>query len=383
DDDHGDDDDDDDDHGRCEKDFQGAISEIDATLGTMVVRGIVVETDANTFFRGDHGETVSIDYFSVGNFVEVEGDPISEGMVLACKVKFEDGHEDECEAEFRGVVSNIDEASGTIVVGDVLLRIGSSTELLDHEKNPIALSFLAIGDVVEVKYCPRGGVPPLAERIKLEDGDDRHECEAEVEGRIEMIDLQLTALTVHGKYITATGATIRDEKNTPLEFSDLMEGDFVKVKGCLGPDSTIQAKQIILKDEDHEDCESKVRGTLTMIDLDTSTISVGIVQVQVNDQTKIEDDRTNQPLTLGDLQEGDVLKVKYCASGGIPIATKIEVKDSDDYDLDDDGEIEEHDILEMVHELSRRGVHIDLNGDNMTTSDDLILFSQRWKSRRN
>jgi hypothetical protein len=110
---------------------------------------------------------------------------------------------------------------------------------------------------------------------------------------------------------------------------------------------------------------------------------VGIVQIQVDDQTKIKDDRTDQILTLADLMEGDVLKVEFCARTGVPIATEIEVKDSDDYDLDDDNEIEEDDILEMVRELSKKGVNLDLNGDNRTTSDDLILFSQQWKRNRN
>ncbi|MCA9450390.1 MAG: hypothetical protein KC931_24925, partial [Candidatus Omnitrophica bacterium] len=325
------------------------------------MNGLLIQTDSNTFFRGDHGETVSLDYFSAGNFVEVEGEPQTDGTLLACKLKFEDEDEDECEAEFKGTISEINEASKTVVVDNVLLRVGSSTEILDRDKNLIDLAVLAIGDLVEVKYCPRGGVPPLAERIKLEDRNDHHECEAEVEGRIESIDLQLTALTVNGTYILATDADIRDKDKKKLEFSDLMEGDRVKVKGCLNPDSSIQAKRIVLKESGDDDCESKVRGTLTMIDLETSTLSVGIVQIQVDEGTKIKDDRTDGILTLGDLALGDVLKVKFCASSGIPIATQIEVKDSEDLDLDDDGEIEEHDMLEIVRELSKKGVHLDLN----------------------
>lgn len=367
-------------HEDCETEFVGSISEIDYELRTLVANGVRVIVDDSTAVSDHARNPIGFSDLALGDRVEVKGTPQEDSSIIACRIHIENEDEDNCEEEFKGVINEINSASQTLVVGGVPLRVGANTELLGKDRTPIEFSDLLLGGLVEVKYCHTSGVPPLARRIRLEDSrGQEHLCEVEVEGRISELDPELTTLVVNSILVHASGAPIFGHQGNVMEFSDLEVGHRVKVRGCLLSDASVRALRIRVKESSEPDCEVVIRGLITSRDPSRQTVTVGLIEIAVTAETIIRDKRTNEMLSFDDLVPGDVLQVKFCASTDTPHAVQIELRTERDFDLDDDGHHEHHDLLMIEDSLSHQGLGIDLDGDSRTTSNDLILFSTSWR----
>ncbi|MCG3198514.1 MAG: hypothetical protein GHCLOJNM_03016 [bacterium] len=362
-----------------ELEFKGTIESINEAAMSLIVNGTLVRTTTATVFL-DHVELpIVFGDLSVGDPVEVEGTRLPDNSVQAIKVKKEDLDDDECEAEFKGAIVEIDSVSLTLLVGLVRIRTNETTFFSDHEGAPIGFDDLHIGDFVEVKYCPTSGVPPLASEVKKEDGgEDSPEGEVKVEGALESIFPASSELVVAGVLIRAENARIRDDSGNPIPLDLLSPGDFLEVEGFLLADGSVRARSIQVEDPESGDCESKARGFLTAVDPIAMRISVGIVEIAVATSTEIFDDETGLPLTLEELVVGQAAEVEYCAVTGIPTATKIEIKRAEDHDLNQDGSVRGDDIVIFLDHRQRGGVTLDLDGDSRTTHNDLILLTGSW-----
>lgn len=137
-----------------EIEFRGIVEAIGDTSWT--ISGQVVGVDASTVILGNPG---------VGDNVEVEARRASDGSLLARKIQFEDGADEEDELEFFGTVISVGDTSWTI--GERVVLVNEATVF---RGNP------GVGDFVEVRAEQDAQGVLTATDIKLEDfgggGDD-------------------------------------------------------------------------------------------------------------------------------------------------------------------------------------------------------------------
>lgn len=81
-----------DDHGENEAEFKGAIELISAP--NLTVAGRLVVTDASTRIQS-HGDEIPFSTLAVGDLVEVEGETLADGSVLAKKISLEESGNDD------------------------------------------------------------------------------------------------------------------------------------------------------------------------------------------------------------------------------------------------------------------------------------------------
>jgi hypothetical protein len=132
-----------------------------------VVSGRLVRTDGSTRFRRS-GNTVTFAALQVGQSVEVEGTTQRDGSVQASKVGIEDGPGGgvQGEVEFTGRVDSV--TPPTLRVAGRLVTTDSGTRI-ERGGDPIALSSIKAGDLVEVEGAPQSDGSVRAKKVKLED----------------------------------------------------------------------------------------------------------------------------------------------------------------------------------------------------------------------
>jgi hypothetical protein len=375
----------------AEIEIEGAITAINEGSQTISVLGYVVQVlpDTNIFGEGDddrkdgdedHHVSLTFADLSLGDRVEIKGLRCGGDAVTAEEIEVK-GHRDrehECGRELHGVITEIDSSNGTLVVGKVMLKTDDSTRVVDRHGQPLNFADLVVGDWVKVEYCKDPTGAPVASTIRREERD-RRERRIKIEGRISAIDPDQEILTVRGIHIAAGDAEIFNEAGEPLAFSELIVGDFIKAHGFLEGEHLVHATRIMRKNERDENCESEIRGFISSIFEATSTLVVGVVEIQVTEETRIKDDRPRMAIAFSDLTVGLPVKVVYCAATGIPVASKIEVKRPGDMDLDDDGEVHGSDVVRFIENGGDERVSIDLDGDDRTTSKDLFMLSSSWQ----
>ncbi len=97
-----------------EGEFTGTIESINAP--NLTVAGRIVVTDASTQIKS-HGDAIPFSTLAVGNRVEVEGETLADGSVLAKKISLEDGGDDEGGDDNGGDDDSEDDDSGEDLSG--------------------------------------------------------------------------------------------------------------------------------------------------------------------------------------------------------------------------------------------------------------------------
>ncbi|MCA9417996.1 MAG: hypothetical protein KC917_17100 [Candidatus Omnitrophica bacterium] len=398
-------------HERNQTKVSGSIRWLNPWTKTFVVEGRLVKVGDSTNILDTNQNEIRFRDLSHGDRVEVSGIRGAWGAIHAREVlqtgkpHHQPGDDDDdddydqgewgChEKKLEGFISEIDPASGTLVVGVVLIRTDDETQidLLDREdksqSHSGSLEDLQVGDYVRVDYCANREGPPLASRIREKSGEHHY---AHVDGKISEIDVDLAQMMVNSVLVLTTEETeYRSVHHGHIEFEDLAVGDYVKVFGrpvtgpavsAFGPVTgpVINAIKVHRK-RSSEECQSMLRGMVNEVDVDSGTLTVGIVEVHTLSVTKILD-ASGEPILLADLVPGDFVKVSYCTLLGVPIAAKIQIVPEDDMDLNDDGEVEHRDLLDLLRERCDGGVLLDFDGDNRTTGRDFFRFMSRWRGR--
>jgi len=411
-------------HERNQTEIRGSIRWLNPFTRTFVVEGKIVKVDHSTEIEDrDHQSLVFRD-LSNGDRVEVKGRRGGWGVIHARQItqlkESDHGHhgdddddddegdddddddDDEpgdgyCRKEkIEGFVSEIVPASGTLIVGVVLIHTDEDTriELRDRHdddkrgRHSADLEDLEVGDYVKVEYCGNREGPPLATKIEEKSGEGHY---VRVDGKITGIDLDLAQMVVNSVLVLTNEKTeYRSVHQGRIEFEDLVVGDYVKVQGrpstgpavsAFGPVTgpVITAVRVHRK-KTSEECHTMLRGLVNDVDVDSGTLTVGIVEVHTLSVTRILD-ASGEPIGLADLVPGDFVKVSYCTLLGVPIAAKIQIVPEEDMDLNDDGKIEHRDLLDLIRERCGGGVLIDFDGDNRTTGRDIFRFMSRWRER--
>ena len=333
---------DDDSDGGIEVEFKGLIESIDPAAQSMTVAGRLVATDAMTRFEGDDDAILTFADFSVGQFVEVEGDLQPDGSVLAKKIELEDDDDDdevEVEVEFKGLIESIDLAAASMVVDGRLVQTDAATRFEGDDDAPLAISDFSVGQFVEVEGRLQADGSILAKEVELEDSDHDDENEFEFTGHVQSIDAASLSIVVEGLAVLTDASTEFEGDGQPFSsFADLQVGQFVEVDGHLQDDGSIVAKKIELEGEGEDEFEFK--GVIQSIDAGAPSMVVSGLTVHIDAATRLEGDH-GAPLALSDFIVGQRVKVRGdLQSDGSILAERIRLDDDDDFEVEFKGLIE-------------------------------------------
>lgn len=250
-------------------------AKIESIVGNdITVAGIIFNTDSNTVFLNHNRMPISLSFFSVGMLVEVKGIKRQDGSYYASRVKMEDFVNNE--VEVRGTISEL--SSSSITVAGVTFEVDNSTQVFDHQNNPISYSSLQVGQLVEVKGVRTSSTTVKAVRIKLENNEA-----IEIFGRITAINadnIQVNGLTI----FVNSNTVYLNHANQAISFSDLSVDQFVEIRMIRLSDNTLLALKIKIEDSKNF---SKVNGFVGVINGNTIQLPSGIYNI--TNQTIIVD----------------------------------------------------------------------------------------------
>jgi Domain of unknown function (DUF5666) len=154
--------------------------------------------------------------------------------------------------------------------------------------------------------------------------EQNEQTETEFEGTVDAIDGMV--LTVAGRHVAVTDATVIRKDHAAATFADLMLATPVEVEGTLNADGSVTASEISIEDRNDADRVAFV-GTLEQIA--GNTLTVGGLTVNVGSTTVIVKGDTT--LTLADLMVGDHLLVRGTVQADKSInATRVRVLQRED-----------------------------------------------------
>lgn len=292
--------------------------EVVGTIGSLGADSLVVSritffVDANTLVFDNQQNPISFNELMVGQIVEVRGELLPDGRLLATKIKIEDSIEDE--VEITGKIDSLSENSITVL--DRTFGVTENTVVFDDNNDLISFNELSVGLTIEIRgdLLPDGTL--IAIRLKIEDQSNN---EIEVTGAIEAIDVSnLQVLGVVFQIDNLT--TVVDKNNIALAFESLMPGQTVEIKAIQQADGSNLATKIKL--EDLLLLTGKVQQVVSnglelagkQIFLDSDTIILG---------------KFNVVLSIDDLAAGQIVEVNATLFNGDDIfATKVKVQNTD------------------------------------------------------
>jgi uncharacterized protein DUF5666 len=194
-------------------------------------------------------------------------------------------------------------------------------------------------------------------------GDDATEeseqTETEFEGTVDAIDGAV--LTVAGRMVAVSDATMISKGGAAATLGDLTLGTPVEIEGTLNADGSVTASEIRIEDQNEDDTDrAAFVGTLTQIS--GNTLTVGGLTVNLGSATVIV--KGDTILSLADLAIGDHLLVRGTVQSDKSVnATRVRV-------LQGGAEDEE------MH-VSWKVTTVDASGSTFTIGDTAIAVDAR------
>lgn len=166
--------------------------------------GREIRVTNTTVFLNEQNQPITFADLRVNDFVEVRAQLLTDSILVALRVKREDNSTSEI--EFTGSINVL--SFTTITVGNIIVRVDGATVYLDHNNQPIKITDLHLGMVVEVKALRQADGSLLATRVKAEQRLALNGVIAQVLGSqlsIQGLPVQLTS-----------GTTVFDQQNRPV-----------------------------------------------------------------------------------------------------------------------------------------------------------------------
>ncbi|MBI4671170.1 MAG: hypothetical protein HY741_05825 [Chloroflexi bacterium] len=305
---------------------------------------VTVIVVADTMIEVDEHDATLAD-LAVGQKAEAHYDPTT---MNAFEIEAKTLDEDE-DAHISGVVAAVDTGAGTITItpndgsADVTLIVTPTTEIEVNDEGA-TLADIQVGMPVRAEYNAT-----TLEAFEIKAGeDDEDEGESKVKGTVAAVDTTASTITITPEdgspaitlsVVADTEIEVNDEHGT---LADIQVG--MPVRAEYDP-TTLVAFEIKAGEDDDDQDESKVEGTVAAVDTTASTITItpedgsADVTLNVTADTKIEvedDDHAAKAEdegngTLADIQVGAKVKAEYD-----PVTMNAhEIKVGDDHHGDD------------------------------------------------
>jgi len=306
-----------------EVEIEGIVANLDTSAETFTINGFPVDYTSAT---GD--DDFSLDDLANGLAVEVEG-RLSGGTIIAEEIDDEDDlFDDNDDVEISGTIYDFDAASQQFSINGVNVRITAGTEFDDIGRNS-----LADGVFVKVEGDFRNGVL-VAEEIEGQESD------AELDGRIESIDLTDESLMVSGVRVQLTGNTLIDDdddddddrRSRVQDIQSLSVGDYLEIEGRQrnSGGGFLEAFSIEREDDDDDDD----------YELEARASAVGPVSITLMNLEILLNGYSTSGATAGSRVEAEYMMT---AGGQYQLTEDIEIDDDTDDDDDDNDDSNDSD----------------------------------------
>ena len=291
-----------------EVEIEGVVASLDTSAQTFTINGFPVNY---TSAVGDDG--FSLDDLADGLVVEVEGH-LEGGTIVAEEIDDEDDwfSDDDDDVEITGSIYDHDAARRQFSVNGVAVQITGGTEFDDLREGSLADALF-----VKVEGDFRDGIL-VAGKI------EGRESDAELDGRVESIDLTNETLMVSGVRVQLTANTLIDDddndddrRSRVQDIQSLQVGDYLEIEGRQrsADGGSLEALSIEREDDD-EDNDFELEARLAAVG--SGSITLMNLEILLNDYS------------VAGAQVGNDIDVKYRqTSGGQYELTK-------DVELDDD-----------------------------------------------
>lgn len=328
--------------------FSGTIDSLGTN--TISVHGFTAAIDSNTVIKGHDHQVLTFADLSVGMRVEVKARLLTDGSLLATRIKVEDEYENEI--EITGAIDTL--YSNVIIVSGFEFWTDSNTVILDHHRNVITFNDLQKGMIVEIKGFTQNDGSVYASKVKIEDFW-RHDIE--FTGVIDSIGTNW--LSVLGNLVFVDSSTvILDHSRNPVGIGDLSVGMRVEVKALVQNDGTLLASRI--KIEDNNPNQVEVYGTIDSLTL--SSVFVSGSEFLVDDQTVVLN-HAHIIIPFSDLQVGMFVEVKaFSQTDGSFLTVKIRIEDSPSF----------YSSIGIISGISSQTIYISNSTYQINTSTVLI-----------
>ncbi len=214
-----------------EIEITGSISAVSQTAITVVGRTFGVTVNTAVFDNSNN--LINIGQLFVGQTVEVRGDLLPDGTLVAIKIKLESSGS--TDIQISGPVEALTQNS--VQVLGVQFTVDSGTQIFDERNAAVSFSALNVGQTLEIHAVDQGSVK-LATRIKIEDV-------LLLSGAIQSVTQNGISL-VQRQVLFDANTLILGPINKFLTIDDLQSGQVVEVRAILGPSSTIFGTKVRL-----------------------------------------------------------------------------------------------------------------------------------------
>lgn len=295
-----------------EVEIEGVVANLDTSAQTFTLNGSLVNY---TSAVGD--DDFSLDDLANGIVVEVEG--YLDGTTIMAE-EIDDEEElfsNDDDVEISGNIYDFDASSGQFSLNGVRVQIDGNTEFDDLDEGS-----LADGLFVNVEGEAVNGVL-VAEEI------EGRESDAELDGRIDSIDLTNESMVVSGVRIQLTGNTLIDDddsgedgrRSRARDLESLQVGDYLEIEGRQRSEEGGYLEAISIEREDSdEDSDFELEARVTAIGAE----SVTIMNLEIS----------RNGFSLSGAQIGDEVEIGYrkTSGGQYELTGNVEVDSSGDSD---------------------------------------------------
>lgn len=299
--------------------LKGPIAALDVNAGTLTVLGQQVLTDANTRIYekiGGSYRTLLLSDFTMGDMVEVQGTTTETGILATYIERHPRGNN---EVELEGRATNLDEAAKHFALNGYTVDYGQA-RLVGIPRE---------GAWVEVKGTLSGNLIQATKVAFKTSGNNQFGASRRVELEGPILGLDPTQKTFQ-----LLGYAV--DYSTAQVVGNLVNGAYVEAKGQVeDKDPTLFHAQLVkVKYPKSYPAKAEAKGTVSAIDHQGNTFSLGSLSFYVDGYTVLKRDVPDGPIAFADIQVGDYVEVQYDPTRTDAdmryYAVKVEVKTSQD-----------------------------------------------------
>ena len=196
-------------------------AQIDSISGnTLYIMGEAIQITDSTIIRDEQGNLVGPDYLTAGMWVKIHGTVLEDGTLIALKIKVKD--DQQVEIEFTAAIDSV--ASNGVYINGYFFLVTDQTEIWGLRREPLTLSDLQAGMIVEIKAVQQADGSYLALKIKVEDKPGVARMNGVMDGKTD------NYIMLGDQMVAVTGNTVfLDSNYNPIPFANLPVGATVTV----------------------------------------------------------------------------------------------------------------------------------------------------------